>query len=109
MEDDTLMLDTQELAQQQLVYITNLENDLKNHGTKVNKEEGPKDKKPAVKNRHFERPSLINLYHGSKMYEESGRENDNIEENEKAENEKNTKELAYTNISSYKRGEQAKQ
>ena len=28
MEDDALMLDTQEAAQQELVYITNLENDL---------------------------------------------------------------------------------
>ena len=34
MEDDALMLDTQETAQWQLVYITNLENDLQNHGTK---------------------------------------------------------------------------
>ena len=75
----------------------------------MKKEEGPKDKKPVAKNRLFERPSLINLNHGSKMYEESGSENDNIEENEKGENEKNTKELTYTNISSYERGKQAKQ
>ena len=39
------------------------------------------------------------------MYEESGSENDDVEENEKGENKKNTKELAYTNIGSYKRGE----
>ena len=37
------------------------------------------------------------------MHEESGSENDNVEENEKGENKKNTKELAYTNISSYNR------
>ena len=43
------------------------------------------------------------------MYEESGSENNNIEENEKGENEKNTKELTYTNIGSYKRGKQAEQ
>ena len=43
------------------------------------------------------------------MYKESGSENDNVEENEKGENEKNTKELAYTNIGSYKRGKQAEQ
>ena len=43
------------------------------------------------------------------MYEESGSENDNIEENEKGKNEKNTKELTYTSISSYERGKQAKQ
>ena len=40
----------------------------------------------------FERPSLVNLNHGSKMYEESGNENKNIEENEKGENEKNMKQ-----------------
>ena len=43
------------------------------------------------------------------MYEESGSENDIVEENEKGENEKNTKEIAYTNINIYERGEQAKQ
>ena len=41
------------------------------------------------------------------MYEESGSENHNIEENKKGENEKNTKELTYTNIGSYERGKQA--
>ena len=92
MEDNALMLDTQETDQQELVYITNLENDLQNHGIKLNGEKGPKDKKPAAKNRPFERPSLVNLNHGSKMYEESGSENENVEENEKGENEKNTKE-----------------
>ena len=99
MEDDASMLNTQEMAQQQLVYITNLENDLQNHSTKVKEEKGPKDKKPAVINRPFERPSLINLNHSSKMYKESGSEN----------NEKNTKELTYTNIGSYERGKQAEQ
>ena len=48
MEDDALTLDTQETAQQQLVYITNLEKDLQNHGTEMKEEEGPKDKKPVV-------------------------------------------------------------
>ena len=99
------MLDTQEMAQWQLVYITNLENDLQNHGTKMNEEDSPKDKKPAVKKWAF----LIYLNHSSKLYEESGSENENVEENEKGENKKNTKELAYTNISSYKRGEWAEQ
>ena len=32
------------MAQWEKVYITNLENDLQNCGTKVNEEEGPKDK-----------------------------------------------------------------
>ena len=59
-----------------------------------------------MKNRPFERPSLVNLNHGSKMYEESGSEHENIEENDKGENEKNMKESTYTNIGSYERGKQ---
>ena len=73
----------------------------------MNKEKGPTDKKPAVKNRPFEMPSLVNLNHGSKMYEESGGENENVEEDEKGKNEKNMKESTYTNIGSDKRGKQA--
>ena len=51
-----------------------------------------------MKNRPFEKPSLVNLNHSSKMYEESGSENENAEENEKGESKKNTKESTYTNI-----------
>ena len=104
-----MSLDTQETVQRQLVYITNLEKDLQNHGTEMNKAEGPKDKKPAVKNRPLERPSLINLNHGSKIYEESGSENDNMEEIKREKNMKNMKEIVYTNISGYKSGEWAEQ
>ena len=43
------------------------------------------------------------------MYEESGSENENVEENEKGENEKNVKEPTYTNIGSHEKGKQAKQ
>ena len=56
----------------------------------------PKGKKPAAKNRPLERPSVINLNHGSKIssgyhcysyylsdYEESGSENDDVEEIER--------------------------
>ena len=74
------------------LYITNLKDDFQNNSTKLNEEKGPKDKKPAAKNRPLERPSLGNLNHGSKMYEESGSENKNIEENKKGENEDNMKE-----------------
>ena len=35
MVDDTSMLNTQETAQQELVYITNLEVDLQKNGTKL--------------------------------------------------------------------------
>ena len=91
-------LNTQETAQQQSVHITNLEKDLQNHSTKRNEEERPKDKKPPVKNRPLERPSLIHLNHGSRIYKESGSENDDLEEIEREKNMKNTKELAYNNI-----------
>ena len=43
------------------------------------------------------------------MYEESGSENKNVEEDEKGENEKNTKDSTHTNIGSYKIGKQAGQ
>ena len=43
MEDDTPMLNTQKTAQEELVYITNLEIDLQNHSSKLNEEKGPKD------------------------------------------------------------------
>ena len=43
------------------------------------------------------------------MYEESGSQNENVEENKRGENEKNTKESNYTNIGSYKRGKRAEQ
>ena len=101
------MLDTQETAQQQSVYITNLEKDLQNHDTKMNEEEGPKDKNPAARNRPLQRPSLINLNHGSKIYEESGSENDDMEEIKMEKNTKNMKEMVYTNIGSYESAEWA--
>ena len=44
MEDDTSILNTQDTAQQQIVYITNLEDDLQKNSTKLNEEQGPKDK-----------------------------------------------------------------
>ena len=107
-EDDGSTLDTQETAQQQSVYITNPEDDLQKNSTKLNEEEGPKEKRPAVKNRLFERPSLVNLSHVSELYKESGSENKNIEENRKGENEKNAKESSYTNTNRHKKGKQAK-
>ena len=42
MEDDASMLNTQEKAQRELVCITNHENDLQNHRTKLNKEKAQK-------------------------------------------------------------------
>ena len=103
-----MTLDTQETAQQKLVYITSLEDDLQKNGAKLNEGEGPKDWKPAAKNRLFERPSLVNISHDSKLCKESGSENKNIEENGKGENEKNVKELSNTNINRHKKGKQSK-
>ena len=62
-----------------------------------------------MKNRPLERPSLVNLNHVSKLYEESGSENKNVEENEEGENEKNANKLTYTNISSHGNGKRAEQ
>ena len=56
------------------MYITNLKDHLQKHCTKLYEEKGPKDKKPAAKNRPFERPSQANLSLVSKLYEESGSE-----------------------------------
>ena len=87
------------------MYNTDPEDDLHKNGTKLNEEEGPRDKKPAVKSRLYEWPSLVNLSHVSKLYEESGSENKNIEENGKEDNKKNAKESRYTNITGHKKGE----
>ena len=55
-EDDGFTLDTEELEQQQLVYIMNLKNGLQKDGTKLYDEEGPNEKMPAVENRLIEEP-----------------------------------------------------
>ena len=85
----------------------NVKGGLQKNSTKMYEEEGPKDKKPAIKNRLFERPSLVNLSHVSKLYEESGREDKNNEVNKKGKNKKNTKESSFTNIDDHKEKEQA--
>ena len=100
-EDD---VDKQETEQQELVYIMNLKNGLRKDGTKLYDEEGPNDKKPAAENRLIEEPTLNNLNHIYELYEESGSENDNIEDSVKGENKKNMKEKDYTNIDEKKEG-----
>ena len=66
----------------------------------MNKEESPEDKKPPVKNRPFERPSLINFNNELEVYEESGSENDNAEETKKEKNLKKMKEIIHIEINS---------
>ena len=107
------------------MYITNLEDDLQKHCTKLYEEKGPKYKKPAAKIGLLKGPpklilvlfpncmknlvvKRVNLSLVSKLYEESGSENKNIEENEKGENNTNPKESIYTNIDECKEKEQAK-
>ena len=70
----------EELEQQQLVYITNLKNGLQKDGTKSYDEEGPNEKKHAVENRLIDEPTLNNLNHVYELYEESGSDNDHIED-----------------------------
>ena len=89
------------------MYITNLEGGLQKDSTKLYEEEGPNDKKPAVKNRHFEKPALNNLNHVYKLYEESGSDNKNIEEIARGEKKKSMKESRYTIMDKDKKGKQA--
>ena len=107
-EDDRSTPDTQETEQQQLVYITNLKGGLQKDSMKLYNEEVPNNKKPAVKNSHFEEPTPNNLNHVYKLYKESGSDNkNNIEEIVKGENKKNLKERSYTNMDKGKEGKQA--
>ena len=55
-EDNGSTLETEEHEQQQLVYITNLEDGLRKNPTKLYDKEGPSEKKPAVRNRLIEEP-----------------------------------------------------
>ena len=103
-EDDGCTLDLVETEQQQLVYITNLKNGLQKDSMKLYDEEGPNDKKPAAENRLNEEPTLNNLNHIYELYEESGSNNDNIEDSTNGENKKNLKEKDYTNIDEKKEG-----
>ena len=106
-EDDRSTLDMQETEQQHLVYITNLKNGLQKDSMKLYNKEGPNDKKPSAENRLIEKPTLNNLNHIYELYEESGSDNDNIEDSMKGENKKNSKEKDYTNIDEKKEGKRA--
>ena len=85
----------------------NLKGGLQKDGTELYNEEGPNNEKPAAKNRHCEEPTLKNLNHVYKLYDESGSDNKNIEEIVKGENKKNLKERSYTNMDEGKEGKQA--
>ena len=55
----------------------------------------------------MEEPTVNNLNHVCKLYEESRSDNDNIEDSLKGENEKNSKKEDYTNIDEKKEGKRA--
>ena len=97
-EDNRSTLETEEAEQQQVVYITNLENGLQKAGTKLYHEEGPNKEKPTVKNGLVEEPSLNNLNHVFEVSKESGSDVDYIEDSLKGDNKKNSKEENYTNM-----------
>ena len=86
------------------MYITNLKNGLQKDGTKLYDEEGPNEKKAAVENRLIEESTLNNLNHIYEFYEESGSDNDNVEDSLKGENKKSLKEEDYTNMDMKKEG-----
>ena len=100
-------METKEPEQQQVAYITNLENSLQKDGTKLYNEEGPDEKKPTAKNRFVDEPSPNNLNHVFEVYEESGSDVDYIEDLLKGQNKKNSKEDNYTNMDEEKEGKQA--
>ena len=71
---------TEEPEQQEVVYITNLEDGLRKDGTALYDEKGLNEKKPAVRNRPIEVPSLNNPNHGFDIYGESDSDVNYIED-----------------------------
>ena len=106
-EDDGSTLETEEHEQLELVYITNLEDGLRKSGTKLYDEEGPDEKKPAVRNRLIEEPPLNNPNHVFEVYEESGSDINYIEDSLKEEDKKNMEENDYINMDEKREGKQA--
>ena len=106
-EGDGSTSGTEEPEQQEIVYITNLEDGLRKDGTTLYDEKGPNKKKPAARNRPIEVPSLNNPYHVFDIYGESGSDIKHIEDFSKGEDKKNSKEYDYTNTDVKKEGKQA--
>ena len=97
-------MDTEESDQEELVYIMNLKNGLQKDSMKLYDEEGPNDKKPAAENRLIEETTQNNLNHVYELYEESGIDNNNIDDSLKGKNKNNSKEEDYTNMDEKKEG-----
>ena len=64
-------------------------------------------KSPEAEKRLIEEPTLNNLNHIYKLYEEFDSDNKNVEDIVKGENNKNLKEKGYTNMDKEKEGKQA--
>ena len=106
-EGDGSTLGTEEPEQQEIVYITNLEDGLRMDGTTLYDEKGLNKKKPAARNRPIEVPSLNNPNHVFDIYGESGSDVNHIEDFLKGEDKKNSKEYDYSNMDVKKEGKQA--
>ena len=106
-EGDGSTLGTEEPEQQEVVYITNLEDGLRKDGTTMYDEEGPNKKKPAARNRPIEVPSLNNPNHVFDIYGESDSDINYIEDFSKGEEKRNSKEYDYANLDLEKEGKQA--
>ena len=91
-EGDGSTLGMEEPEQQEIVYITNLEDGLQKNGTTLYDEKGPNKKKPAVRNRPVEVPSLNNPNHVFDVYGASDSDINYIEDFSKGEGKKNSKE-----------------
>ena len=98
---------TEEPKQQEVVYITNLEDGLRKDGTTMYDEKGPNQKKPAARNRPIEVPSLNNPNHVFDIYGESDSDVNYIKDFSKGEDKRNSKEYDYANMDLEKEGKQA--
>ena len=98
---------TEEPEQQEIVYITNLEDGLQMDGTTLYDEKGLNKKKPAARNRPIEVPSQNIPNHVFDIYGESGSDVNHIEDFLKGEDKKNSKEYGYSNMDVKKEGKQA--
>ena len=106
-EGDGSTFGTEKPEQQEVVYITNLEDGLQKDGTALYDEKGPKEKRPAARNRLIEVPCLNNPNHVFDNYRESDSDVVYIEDFSKGEARKNSKEYDYTNMDLEKEGKQA--
>ena len=105
-EGDGSTLGMEEPEQQQIVYITNLEDGLRKDSTTLYDEKCLK-KKPAARNRPIEVPFLNNPNHVFDIYRESDSDINYVEDFSKGEDKRNSKEYDYTNMDVKKEGKQA--